>query len=274
MRKLWLFAAFLALTPLAYGQAGKPAPATDWYRAGHVTLRLADAARDFSAAWQFDRADNGDNRVIREERRGSVAVDGTVMTVCDDLALLMKGIAPERNHEMREINDPVLNLQMLLRLLARAVPEGPLAFGSDKLVEINEPAAVIRVRKGLEARRDFNAPWRVSGRIQRDGSGDIVFDLVFNYTGNDAKEARSELKLAGAWRQQSRVRSFEDAMEIADWRVFRIDPVPVTTGGNTQVESMSTTKPLRYATLGHLRRHIERSWSPNPKVAPITQCKS
>ena len=50
--------------------------------------------------------------------------------------------------------------------------------------------------------------------------------------------------------------------------------VPVTTGGHTRLESMVITTPLRYATLGHLRRHIERAWSPNPKVAAIMECKA
>ncbi len=274
MKKIGWLVVLLALTPLAFAQAQKPSPATDWYRAGHVTLRLTDAAHDFSAAWQFDRADNGDNRVIREERRGNVAVNATVMAVCDDLALVMKGATPERRHELREIDDPVLHLQMLLRLLARAVPEGPVAFGNDKLVEISEATNAIRVRKGMDTRRDFNAPWQARGRIQRAAGGEIAFELVLNHAGNEAKDARTELKLAGVWRQQSRAQSFDDAMEIADWQVFRVDPVPVSSGGNTHIESVAASRPLRYATLGHLRRHIERGWSANPKVNAVMQCKS
>lgn len=273
MKKIWFYAALVALAPCVCAQAPKPSPASEWYRAGHVTLRLGDAARDFNAAWQFDRADNGDNRVIREERRGTLAVKGTVMSVCDDQALLMNGVTPERMHEMRELEEPVLYLQLLLRLLARAAPEGVAAMANDKPVEINEAAAAIRVRKGMEARRDFEAPWQARGRIKREAGGEIAFDLTFSHAGENAKDPRTELKLAGLWRQQSRVRTFEDATGIADWQVFRVNAVPVITAGNTHIESMSTTKPLRYATLGHLRRHIERSWSPNPKVAPIMECK-
>jgi len=273
MKKFLFFALIAALVPAAHAQVQKPSPATEWYRAGHVTLRLTDAARDFTARWQFDRADNGDNRVIREERRGAVDVSGTVMTICDDRALVMKNLKPERKHEMGEIDEPVLNLQLVLRLLARAAPEGPVAMGGEKLVELNEPAAVIRVRKGLEARRDFNAPWQARGRIKREASGDIGYEIVFSYAGADAKAPRSELTLAGVWRQLSGAQSFADATDIADWLVFRVNPVAVTTGGNTQFESMSTTTPLHYATLGNLRRHIERSWSANPKMAPNMECK-
>ena len=271
MRKFWLIAALCALAAAA--QAQGPSPATEWYRAGHVSLRLTDAAHDVNAAWQFDRADNGDNRVLREERRGGVKFDGAVMSICDDQALVIKGIPLERGREMRALDDPVLYLQMLLRLLARAVPEGPAAFGGDKLVEISEPKAALRVRKGLEARRDFNAPWQARGRIMRDAAGDISYDIVLNHAGDGAEQARTELKAAGVWRPESLVHSFADSMDIADWQVYRVNAVPVTVGGNTQMESMANIKPLRYADLGHLRRHIERAWSPNPKVAPALACK-
>jgi hypothetical protein len=271
MKKFWLFAALCAYASAVAAQ--NPSPATGWYRAGHVTLRLTDTARDFSAAWQFDRADNGDNRVMREERRGGAKINGTVMSICDDQALLMKGVTPERLHEMRELDEPVLHLQMVLRLLARAAPEGPAALGNEKLIEITEPAVPIRVRKGMEARRDFNAPWQARGRIRREAGGEIAYDIVLNHAGNNAQEARTELNLAGVWRQESRAHSFDNSFEIADWQVYRVNPVPVIVGGNTQIEPMATTKPLRYATLGHLRRHIERAWSPDPKVTPISECK-
>ena len=166
MKNFCLLAVLFGLMPAVHAQrpvsAPQSSPAMEWYRAGHVTLRLADSAGDFNATWQFDRADNGDNRVIREERRGEKLSNGTVMTVCDDLALLMTGVKPERRHEMREIDEPVMHLQLLLRLLAQAAPEGPAAFGREKSAEFSEPSTAIRVRKGMGVRRDFDAPWQRS----------------------------------------------------------------------------------------------------------------
>ncbi len=272
MRKICLMAVLCSLVTLVQAQESKPSPATEWYRAGHVMLRVTDAAQGFGATWQFDRADNGDNRIVRDERRGEAVTSGSVLSVCDDRALLMTGLTPGRGREMREIDEPVLVLQLVLRLLARAAPEGPAALGADKLVEITEKAAPIRVRKGLEARREFNAPWQARGRLKREAGGAVAFDLVFTHAGDNANDPRAELALAGVWRQNSGVASFADAMPVADWQVYRVNAVAITTGGSTQIESMSTTRPLRYATLGHLRRHIERDWSMNPKVAPILEC--
>lgn len=277
MKNFCLLAVLVGLMSAAHAQAPvsapKSSPAMEWYRAGHVTLRLADSAGDFNATWQFDRADNGDNRVIREERRGDKLSNGTVMTVCDDLALLMTGVKPERRHEMREIDDPVLHLQLLLRLLARAAPEGPAAVAGERNAEFREPSAAIRVRKGMDVRLDFDAPWQARVRATRQTDGGIAFDVAFRYAGSKAAAPR-DLNMTGLWRQETLAHSFADAMAIADWQVFRVDPVPMTTGGNVRIEFTATTTPLHYETLGDLRRHIERSWSPNPKVARIMQCKS
>ena len=271
MKKFWLMVALCVLPAAA--QAQSPSPAAQWYRAGSVTLRLSDTARDFTAAWQFDRADNGDNRVIREERRSGANINGVVMTVCDDSALLIKGIRPEPLHEMRELDEPVLQLQLLLRLLARAAPEGPAALTADKSFELSEMKNAIRVGKGPDARRDFEAPWQARGRLKREGAGEVSFDILFTHSGGGADKQRSEITLAGVWHESARVKSFEDATDIADWQVYRVNKVATTVGGNVQVEQILGTKALRYATLAHLRRHIERDWSANPKVKPMMACK-
>ena len=293
MKRFWMMTAFCAFLPLGQAQAqgqaqvqvpaqgqvkppaqkAPPSPATEWYRAGHVTLNIADAARDFKAAWQFDRADNGDSRVVREESRGGKDLKGSVISICQDQALVMQGITPARGNEMRELDEPVLHLQMLLRLLARAVPAGPASLNGERSVAIEEPANVLRVRKGMSARRDFDAPWRVSGKLARNGS-DISFDLVFNHAGARAQDARTELALSGTWREQSNVPGFADATKIEDATVFRVDTVAQEVGGHIEIDLVAATKPLRYATLGHLRRHIERVWSPNANVKPVMRCRA
>ena len=54
---------------------------------------------------------------------------------------------------------------------------------------------------------------------------------------------------------------FADATKIEDATVFRVDTVAQEVGGHIEIDLVAATKPLRYATLGHLRRHIERVWS-------------
>ena len=106
------------LASIALGtQAQNPKPAEVWVGAGHVVLNVTDAPGRLAAEWQFDRADNGDVRIIKDEHRGTARVSGTLLSVCDDQAVLFKDIVPGRQRELQELNEPVLHLQLVLRLL-------------------------------------------------------------------------------------------------------------------------------------------------------------
>jgi hypothetical protein len=272
MAKLAVFAmlAFAAFD----AQAQSPSPATLWYNAGHVTLAVTGAAADLSASWQFDRADNGDIRIVKEEQRGAATkVSGTLMSVCSDRALLFKGIVPLRRHELQELNEPVLHLQLVLRLLALALPQGPLAVGAQKGIELSDQKTRIQVRKGPTVRRDFDAPWQTRGTVSRDAAGDIKFDLVFSYAGVEAKDGRPEFKLAGVWQQQSRVRTLDNTFALTDWQVYRVDTVANIVGGNMELDVVAATQPLKFSTLGELRTRIERNWDQRPGARKQTECE-
>ena len=267
------FAALAALALVALSaQAQNPPPATLWYNAGHVELSVTYSAGRV-AAWQFDRADNGDVRVIKEEQRGATKVSGTLLSVCSDQALLFKDIVPVRRRELQELDEPILHLQLVLRLLARALPQGPLAVGAEANIDVGEQKNPIQVRKGNSVRRDFLAPWQARGKITRRTSESFRFDLAFPHAGVDAAARRDEMKMTGVWQTKSDVSVFDNAVAIADWQVYRVDTEVNYVGGNAQFEPFLVAKPLSFKTLGELRTRIERVWSEDPKARKQAECK-
>lgn len=274
MKVSWLGALLCLLAAAASAQAPTAPPAAAWSRAGHVMLELADAAADVRARWQFDRADNGDHRILREEQRAGAQLAGAVLVVCDTYALLLRGLEPARGRELAELDGPLVHLQLVLRLLARAAPAGPAAVSAAREFELAEAATPIRAGRGARARRDFNAPWQARGRLAPAAGGGVDFEIAFEHAGEEAAAPRVALRLAGLWREDSAVRRFDDATDLGGWRVFRLDPVVISSGGNDRIERVALPRPAGYATLGLLRRDIERAWSPNPKVKPVMECKS
>ena len=254
--------------------AQNAAPAALWYEAGHVALTVMDASRELAAAWQFDRADNGDVRIVKEERRGAARVHGTLLSICGDQALLFKDIVPAGLAELQELNEPVLHLQLALRLLARALPQGPQVFGEQMSIDTGDDQQKLQVRKGPRARLEFGPPWRVRGSVTRGEAGDIRFDMDFEYGNSEDKKknGRAGLKLAGLWRQQSGVRALDDAFALTGWRVHRIDTVAQVTGGNTLLDIVAMPRPLQFATLGELRSRIERRWDSGPRAQRHFEC--
>lgn len=263
--------AVLASVALCAG-AQNAAPASLWYAAGHVALTVVDASRGLTAAWQFDRADNDDVRIVKDERRGATTVKGTLLSVCGDQALVLQDIVPARLAELRELDEPVLHLQLVLRLLARALPQGPVAMEGEMSVDTGDEQARLLVRKGNRARMEFAAPWRVRGSANRDGAGAVRFDLEFVHGKGDGKSGPSVLKLAGLWQEQSGLRGLDDAFALTGWRVYRVDTVAEVTGGNTVLENVAMTRPLQFASLGELRRRIEQRWDSGARAARHFEC--
>jgi hypothetical protein len=264
--------AVLALAAL-HAEAQNPPPSTLWYAAGHVELSVTNPAGGFTAAWQFDRADNGDIRIVKQEQRGASKVSGTLLSVCGDSALALKDIAPVRRHELQELDEPVLHLQLVLRLLARALPLGPLAVGTETGIDLGEQKIPIRVSKGSGVRRDFDAPWHVRGKVSRGAAGNVSYELVFSHADGGANDRRSELKLAGVWEQLSHARVLDNSLALADWQVYRVDTIATMVGGNARMDTVAVSRPLRFATLGELRTRIERMWDADPKARQQTECK-
>jgi len=263
--------AVLAWVPL-WAAAQTPAPATLWYEAGHVQLTVTDAARGLAATWQFDRADNGDIRINKEERRDGAKAGGTLLSICGDQALLFKDIVPAPRGELHELNEPVLHLQLVLRLLARALPRGPLAMGEPVNIDIGDDQSPLRVRKDFRTHMEFGVPWQARGTVNRGGAGDIRFDLDFAYVDGAPGKDRSGLKLAGEWRRQSGVRAWADAFPLAGWRVHRVDTVAEMIGGNTYMANVAVPVPLQFANLGELRQRIEQRWDSGPRARKHFEC--
>src|SRR4051812_3629681 len=110
MQKSVVLILLAAVAQSAAAQTARPADV--WYGAGHIALSaIGDGV---AAEWQFDRADNGDIRLIKNERRDGAKISGTVLSVCEDQALIFKDIAPAPRRELNELNDPVLHLQLAL----------------------------------------------------------------------------------------------------------------------------------------------------------------
>lgn len=268
--------AVIAVLVFAAGCAGAQnasSPAALWGSAGHVALNVSGAPAGFSAAWQFDRADNGDIRIIKEEQRGATKVNGTLISVCDDHALLFKDIVPVRRQALRELNEPILHLQMLLRLLARALPQGPLAIGAEHSINLSEQTNPIRVRKGYSARRDYGVPWRVRGVVSRGAADEVRFELAFTYADSDAGNKPAEMKLAGVWQQRARLQRQDNSLTISDWKVYRVNTFATMVAGKTELDAEAATEPLPFRTLGELRARIERDWEENPKAGKVMECK-
>ena len=164
------------------------------------------------------------------------------------------------------------DVQLVLRLLARAFPAGLPAAESEVTIDIVEEKITLRLRKALSARKDIGAPWRARGNARRAGD-DVRFELTIDYAGDAPPYPRQELKLSGLWSRASRLAALDNKLSLADWRVHRVDTIAQSVGGNMLTDLAANPVPLKFDTLGDLRAAIGRNWDPNVKAAVRTECK-
>jgi hypothetical protein len=271
MLRGFVCAALLAVCTGGYAQATRPGAA--WYEAGHLLLAVFEPAVGFSGSWQFDRASNGDIRIVKEEQRMATNVSGSVMMICGDAAMLTKGLTPTKGSEQREIDGPVLLLQLALRLLERGAPQGPHGVTRETVLAAREANDSIRVRRGTTAASEFLAPWRLQGKAAPLAADKIRFEMRFAYSTLAARDRQFEMELEGLWQKESRVALFENDMSIDGWQVYRVDAAAKKIAGSLLVEQIAVRQPRAFKTLGEVRSAVERNWGSRAPSRPRRECR-
>ncbi len=271
MGRLLLCAVLCAACSGTHAQA--PRPGAAWYEAGHVLLGVTEPAVGLSGSWQFDRATNGDIRIVKDEQRMGTAFKGTLMVICGDAAFLTKELAPAKGRELRELDGPVLLLQLALRLLERAVPQGPQAVSGEIAIDVRETMDAIRVRRGTIASTEFLPPWRLQGKAERLAPDQIRFDMKFAYSTIAAKDRQFEMDLVGVWQKETRLPVFAHDTPVSDWQVYRMDAVGKNVAGNYLIDQVAVLQARRFKTLGELRSMIERNWDSRARNRVREECK-
>jgi len=258
------------VTP-GYAQNQSP-PTAPWFMAGHISLEVTDPEAALIASWQFDRAENGDIRIVKQEQHGSTKIAGTLMSICDDQALLFKNIAPPQHHEMSELDQPILLLQLVLKLLARAQPQGPQAVIAASTIDVSDEKTPLRVHKG-NVKRDFAAPWQAHIVVERGLADSVKFKIVFSYTANVVAARNAMISAEGVWRQTSDTPVLDDVFSLENWRIYRVDTVANSVAGNAQFNPKIISSPMHFKTIGELRSRIERNLSENLRARKQFICK-
>ena len=257
----------------AAGLAQAPRPGAAWYAVAQVLLGFTEPGVGLSGSWQFDQADNGDKRIIKNEQRLGTQVSGSVLAICDDRALLLKDLQPTKGiPATSELYGPVRLLQLVLRLLDRGLPQGPQAITGETAIAARDDVNPIKVTLP-DSSAEFLAPWQVRGKVARIASDQIKFDLTYSYTTAAARGRQLEMTLVGAWSEHSNVPAFGNDMSLAGWTVYRIDPAMRVAAGVSVVERRVVPQAARFNTLGDLRAHIERGWQANPRARRQMECK-
>jgi hypothetical protein len=225
---------------------------SEWSKGNRILLGVTQERIGFSARWRFQRAAEGDILLELEETRAGQPRAGALLLVADGV-LLARDVPLQRGRELDAFNGPLLMLQLVLRLLERALPAGPASIDKEVQVDLTERERPVKVT-GLGADGEFYAPWSVKGRIGPGGNGEVRFELAFVSATAGGSKAAYQTSIAGIWQNASPPVQLPDAMPLRGWRGFRLQPAVVARAEANDL-GLRTSPPMAFANLAAARRH-------------------
>ena len=259
---------FLALsTGASYGKdcgekgdpCGKP---TEWNKFETVRLRMTQEGMAAPVSWfmQTSRANN-DLQVDIDFPDPQTPQRGTLMMV-EGRTLVSKGIGFSPGREIDALDWPMLSIILTGKVLSRALPEGLGVLKGKHLVGHEDKKAGIQFATP-SAQGFIPPPWSVSGTVIANSDGSRDFDLVLNWTSEDATKAKKamSMSLAGQLKHKSDFQ-IDSNMALEGWSVFGVGPIVEKTEGGTRNDYGAKPNKSGPKTIADIRKAIAIENSP------------
>lgn len=187
--------AIMALLLALSGPAGAIEPATRWADPSRVDLGVEFPGEGYHARWELFRCDCGD-LLVHSELSVPGEVEKGETLLLQGRVVLSRGFGEDEAELGSSLDAPALMMQLALRLLERAEPDGPAGIGETVEVDLLDEINPILL-ESYSAVGGFHAPWSVKGEIAPAGPEQRRFDLRFEFSvgaGSTAQQGVMRLK--------------------------------------------------------------------------------
>jgi hypothetical protein len=157
-------------------EAAARKPGAAWYRGNLITLDASEPKAGFKARWSFERTAGNDIRLVLDEQRKAGPQSGTVLIIGQKALLTRDLVLARQGALMPAVDGPTLLLNLTLRLLERAVPDGPQALGRERTIAVKDEQQPLSIETPSAA-GTFLPPWQLTGKVLRKGEV-VEFDLL------------------------------------------------------------------------------------------------
>lgn len=235
--------AFTFLAALAFARS---VMADDWFTPTRVEVRQELLLRRDHSTVTMVTARNGDVQIHVAGSQEGKALSGD-MFVIGGRILLAKGIELVPGAEIDAVDVPVLQVQLALKLLARAVPSGPAGVDGSQQIDVSEEKEPVEVGTS-SASGAFAPPWSLRGPVRRETPNRVSFKFTFNFRG-----APQPVTLSGFWERKIPAPSFPDSLSVAGFRAFTLGPYSRQDAHGTVFDYGAQEMHQGFKTLGDIR---------------------
>jgi hypothetical protein len=232
---------------------GKP---TAWQDFNTFTLKMTTQGASGYSLWQghFDKETN-DIQINVEESDAGKVVKGKLLMI-GGRVMAVQGPIVEPGYEIDAMDGAVLELQLVIRLLGRVLPNGPSSVQSAQTINYTDPKVGIQIATP-SAGGMIQAPWHVVGEIKPTHGDAIQYDLTLTSKTGDqrGKGTDAVVNLTGSLSNEPNAR-IDDHLSLEKWGLFGVGVQSRKQQGSTTYDYSAAPTTTTYKTVSDVRKKL------------------
>ncbi len=190
-----------------------------WTEFNAFEIRMSVSGQSEGAHWvgRFDK-NTSDIQVDVENSDGGRIERGKILMV-GGRVMAVQGPIAEQGYEIDALDAPVLEYQLLLKLLSKALPNGPTELKGKREIDLKEEKDGISLATP-SAGGTIPAPWRLVGEVRADSADVIDYQVTLTSAAPSSKEIR-ETTLTGKLSKEANAK-IDDGTPLQGWNLFGI----------------------------------------------------
>lgn len=204
---------------------------------------------------QFDKETN-DIQVDVETSQAGKVVKGKILMI-GGRVMAVQGPIVEPGYEIDALDGAVLELQLVIKLLGRVLPNGPTALRSAQIIDYSDVTTGIQIATP-SAEGMIQPPWHVVGEVKPAEGSSIRYELTLtSKTGDQGAKARVDtvVSLAGTLSSVGSAK-IDDHLSLERWDLFGVGVQSRKQQGATTYDYSAAPATTNYKTVADVRKKL------------------
>jgi hypothetical protein len=229
---------------------GKP---TAWQDFNSFSLRVTEPGQDAYSVYEgkFDKETN-DIQIDVENSHSGSTTKGKILMI-GGRVMATQGPITESGYEIDALDGAILQLQLVTKLLGRALPDGPATITSSQHLDYSDLKTGVQIATP-SADGMIQPPWRVVGELKHPQSDVIEFDLRLTSSSGRGK-SKTTLAFLGKFFNTSTTK-IDEQMSLENWNLFGVGPQSRKQGNATIFDYSAAPQTATYKTVADVRRKL------------------
>jgi hypothetical protein len=236
------------------GPCGRP---TAWQDFNNFTLKMTTPGNSGYSLWQgrFDKETNDIQVNVETSENGRVA-RGKILMIGGRI-MAVQGPIVEPGYEIDAMDAPVLELQLVVKLLGRVLQDGPSSVRSPQVIDYTDGKTGIKIATP-SADGMIQPPWHVVGEVKPAQGNAIEYTLTLtSKTGDQGAKARPDtiVSLGGSLSNIGGTK-IDDRLSLESWNLFGVGVQSRKEGSSTTYDYSAAPATTNYKTVSDVRKKL------------------